>query len=87
MCLLLDGFLKAVGAAKSWMAQKHQLNRKKNLLRARQRLQTVATPPFVTRNFLAAWVIIAQPYRFGARSSKGRNNKLCVALHAGVLIT
>lgn len=36
----------------------------------------------------SAWVIPAQLYRLSAESeqSKGRNNKLCVALHPGLLI-
>lgn len=36
----------------------------------------------------AAWIIPVQSYRLSAESeqSKGRNNKLCVALHPGLLI-
>lgn len=36
----------------------------------------------------AAWVIPVQSYRLSAESeqSKGKNNKLCVALHPGLLI-
>lgn len=40
------------------------------------------------KKFSAAWVIPAQLYRLTAESeqSKGRNNKLCTALHPGLLI-
>lgn len=43
----------------------------------------LATPLFITRNS-AAWVIPAQLYRLIAESEQ--NNKLCVALHPGLLI-
>lgn len=102
MSRLSDGFLKAVGGAKSWTAEKHQsevLVKQKKTQPCKSQSEKnmsdlfsvffLATPLFITRNFLAAWVIPAQSYRFSAESeqSKGRNNKLCVALHPGVLIT